>query len=91
MQYFRLFICNILFMLYIIIEGSHAITRDVHGRDRTCSNLTRKVRTCSNLFELSELFDLAELFEQVQTGSNAGNYKNHAPRVRAVVRRSKQT
>ena len=43
------------------------------------------------LFELSELFDLSELFEQVQTGSNAGNYKNHAPRVRAVVRRSKQT
>ena len=27
----------------------------------------------------------------VRTGSNAGNYKNHAPRVRAVVRRSKQT
>ena len=29
-------------------------------------------------------------FGHVRTGSNAGNYKNHAPRVKAVVRRSKR-
>ena len=54
---------SLLFTLPLPLILARALSRDVHGRERTCSNLTRKVRT----------------------GSNAGNYKNHAPRVRAAV------
>ena len=41
------------------------VTRDVHGRDRTCSNLTRKVRTCSNSSNCSNCSNCPNKFEQV--------------------------
>ena len=33
-----------------LLKNEMLKVRDVHGRDRTWSNLTRNVRTCSNLF-----------------------------------------
>ena len=46
------------------------MSRDVPGRDRTWSNLTRKVRTRSNLSELLELSELSELLKLSEQASN---------------------